>query len=128
LIGYDLDLRRATPGGRITVTLYWQALVDIPLDLHVFVHLESADGDPPGVWGQSNGTPACGLSPTHTWKASHMVADRRTFTIKPDTPRGDYIILAGMYLPENGARLDMRDGDGNAIGDAVRLTTFSIRR
>ena len=128
LIGYDLDLRRATPGGRITVTLYWQALVDIPLDLHVFVHLESADGDPPGAWGQSNGTPACRLSPTHTWKASHMVADRRTFTIKPDTPRGDYVILAGMYLPENGARLDMRDGDGNSIGDAVRLTTFSIRR
>ena len=30
LIGYDLDLRRATPGGRIALTLYWKALIDIP--------------------------------------------------------------------------------------------------
>jgi len=128
LIGYDLDLRRAAPGGRIAVTLYWKALVDIPLDLHVFVHLESADGDPPGVWGQSNGTPACGLSPTHTWKAGHVVADRRTFIIKPDTPPGNYAILTGMYLPEGGARLDVRDAAGNPVGNSVRLTTVSIHK
>jgi hypothetical protein len=128
LTGYDLDLRRATPGGRITVTLYWEALVDIPLDLHVFAQLESANGDPPGVWGQSNGTPACGLSPTHTWKAGDMVADRHTFTVKPDTLPGDYVILTGMYLPDNGTRLDVRDADGNPVGNAVQLTTLSIRR
>jgi hypothetical protein len=128
LIGYDIDLRRAAPGGRVTVTLYWKALVDIPLELHGFAQLESANGDPPGVWGQSNGTPACGLSPTRDWKAGHVVADRRTFTVKADTPPGDYIILAGMYLPQNGTRLDVCDGDGNAIGDAVRLTTLTIRR
>ncbi len=128
LIGYDLDLRRAAPGGRIAVTLYWKALVDIPLDLHVFVHLEGADGDPPGVWGQSNGTPACGLSPTHTWKAGHVVADRRTFTVKPDTPPGNYAILTGMYLPEGGARLDVRDAAGNPVGNSVRLTTVSIHK
>jgi 4-amino-4-deoxy-L-arabinose transferase-like glycosyltransferase len=128
LIGYDLDLRRATPGGRIAVTLYWKALVDIPVDLHVFVHLESANGAPPGVWGQSNGTPACGLSPTHGWKAGDVIADRRALAIKPDTPPGDYAILTGMYLPENGARLDVRDAGGNPIGNATRLTTLSIRQ
>jgi Dolichyl-phosphate-mannose-protein mannosyltransferase len=128
LIGYDIDLRRAAPGGRIAVTLYWKALVDIPLELHVFAQLESASGDPPGVWGQSNGTPACGRSPTRGWKAGHVVADRRVLIVRSDTPPGDYVILAGMYLPENGTRLDVRDGDGNPIGDAVRLTTLSIRR
>jgi hypothetical protein len=127
LIGYDLDLRRAMPGGRVAVTLYWKALVDIPLDLHVFVHLESSDEDLPGVWGQSNGAPACGLSPTRGWEAGHVIVDRRTLTIKPDTPPGDYVILTGMYLPENGTRLDMRDADGNPIGNAARLTTLSIR-
>jgi hypothetical protein len=126
LIGYDIDLRRATPGGRIAVTLYWKALVDIPLDLHAFVHLESAGGDPPGVWGQSNGTPACGLSPTRNWKAGHVVVDRRIFTIKPDTPPGDYAILTGMYLPESGTRLDVRDAAGNPAGNSARLTTISI--
>ena len=128
LIGYDLDLRRAAPGGRIVVTLYWKALVDIPVDLHVFVHLESADGGLPGVWGQSNGTPACGLSPTRGWKAGHMIADPRTLTIKPDTPPGDYVLLAGMYLPENGTRLDVRDAAGNPVGNSVRLTTVSIHK
>jgi hypothetical protein len=57
-----------------------------------------------------------------------VVADRRVLIVRSDTPPGDYVILAGMYLPENGTRLGVRDGDGNAIGDAVRLTTLSIRR
>jgi len=128
LIGYDLDLRRAVPGGRIAVTLYWKALVDIPVDLHVFVHLEGVNGDPPGVWGQSNGTPACGQSPTRDWKAGDVIADRRSFTIKADTPSGDYVILTGMYLPENGTRLDVRDAAGQPAGNAARLTTVSIHR
>ncbi len=110
------------------MTLYWKALVDIPLDLHVFVHLESANGNPPGVGGQSNGSPACGLSPTRGWKAGRVVADRRTLTIKPGTPPGDYALLTGMYLPENGTRLDARDAGGNPIGNSARLTTVSIHK
>jgi len=128
LIGYDLDLRRAVPGGRIAVTLYWKALVDIPVDLHVFVQLESASETPPGVWGQSNGTPACGQSPTRDWKAGDVIADRRSFTIKAGIPAGDYAVLTGMYLPENGTRLDVRDADGTPIGNSARLTTLSIHQ
>jgi hypothetical protein len=53
LIGYDVDTRRARPGGRVAVTLYWQAQAPIPQDYHVFVHLEgdTATGSTPGILG-----------------------------------------------------------------------------
>ena len=44
------------------------------------------------------------------------MADRRTLAIKPDTPPGDYAILTGMYLPDSGTRLDVRDAAGNPTG------------
>ena len=40
LIGYDLDTRRAYPGGRVPVTLYWQALTPFETSYQVFTHLD----------------------------------------------------------------------------------------
>ncbi|MCS7261540.1 MAG: glycosyltransferase family 39 protein, partial [Anaerolineae bacterium] len=49
LMGFELDTQRAYPEGRLTVTLYWQALSTPKEDYHVFVHL--AEGTT--VWAQS---------------------------------------------------------------------------
>ena len=49
LVGYDLDTRRAYAGGRVPVTLYSQALTEIPASYHVFAHL--ADESGPAVEG-----------------------------------------------------------------------------
>jgi hypothetical protein len=133
LVGYDIDLRRATPGGRMDVTLYWQALAKIPVDLHVFVHLEGLEGETEttgamGIWGQSDSTPGCRLYPTSGWNIGQTIVDRHIFPIKPDTPTGDYTVLAGMYSPKKGIGLDVWDEAGNPAGNFVKLTTVSIRR
>jgi 4-amino-4-deoxy-L-arabinose transferase-like glycosyltransferase len=129
LIGYDIDTRRAGPGGRIPVTLYWQAQAPIPEDYHVFVHLEGDEeaGGASGLWGQADGRPVCWTYPTYDWRPGQIIADQHAIHIKPDTPTGDYQILTGMYLPDTGARLNVLDEAGNPVANSVKLTTVPVR-
>jgi 4-amino-4-deoxy-L-arabinose transferase-like glycosyltransferase len=129
LIGYDVDTRRAWPGGRVAVTLYWQAQVPIADDYHVFVHLEGAGetGSAPPIWGQADGRPVCWTYPTFDWRPGQIIADQHAVNIKPDTPRGNYPLVVGMYLPDSGARLDVLDEAGEPLGNFMELTTVSIQ-
>ena len=129
LVGYDIDTRRAWPGGRIPVTLYWQAQTPISADYHVFVHLEGDDeaGITPGIWGQADGRPVCWTYPTFDWRPGQIIADQHAISIGPDTPPGDYPVLVGMYLPDTGIRLNTLDKAGNPVANSVKLTTVSIR-
>jgi len=128
LVGYALDTRRAGPGGRVSVTLYWQALSPIPEDYHVFVHLE---GDPqagsaPGIWGQADGRPVCWTYPTFDWRPGQIIADQHAVSIRPDTPPGAYPLLVGMYQPSTAERLEVLDEAGKPLANFVRLATVAI--
>jgi 4-amino-4-deoxy-L-arabinose transferase-like glycosyltransferase len=129
LIGYDVDTRRAWPGGRVAVTLYWQAQAAIADDYHVFVHMEGRGemGSEAAIWGQADGRPVCWTYPTFDWRPGQIIADQHAINIEPDTPRGDYQLIVGMYLPESGARLDVLDEGGQPVGNFVELTVVSIR-
>jgi hypothetical protein len=129
LVGYDVDSRRAGPGGRLAVTLYWQVQAPIPADYHVFVHLEG-DGtaaSPAGIWGQADGRPVCWTYPTFDWRPGQVIADQHAITLKTDTPPGDYPVLVGMYRPDTGLRLDVLDGAGQPVANFVKLATVEIR-
>jgi hypothetical protein len=129
LVGYDLDTSRAWPDGRLSVTLYWQAQKPISADYHVFVHLEGtqANGTRPGIWGQADGRPVCWSYPTFDWRPGQIIADQYAIHIQPDTPPGEYDILAGMYSPDTGKRLDVLDESGMPIRDFVKLATVSVQ-
>ncbi len=129
LVGYDLDTRRAWAGGRVSVTLYWQAQASLSEDYHVFVHLEALEeaGIAPGIWGQANGRPVCWTYPTFDWRPGQIIADQHAIAVKPDTPTGDYPILIGIYQPDTGARLDVLDEGGKPVANFVKLATVSIR-
>jgi hypothetical protein len=129
LVGYDLDTSRAWPDGRLSVTLYWQTEKRISADYHVFVHLEGGQesGTPPGIWGQADGRPVCWTYPTFDWRPGQIIADQYAIHIKPDTPAGEYAVLAGMYSPDTGKRLDVLDENGIAVRDFVKLTTVSVQ-
>lgn len=129
LVGYDVDTRRARPGGRVAVTLYWQAQAPITEDYHVFVHLEGDEetGNAPGIWGQADGRPVCWTYPTYDWRPGQIIADHHALTVKPNTPTGGYSVLVGMYLPESGTRLDILDEAGAPISNSLKLTTVPVR-
>ena len=129
LVGYDVDTRRAGPGGRLAVTLYWQVQSPVPADYHVFVHLEGdgTDASPAGIWGQADGRPVCWTYPTFDWRPGQIIADQHAITVKVDTPPGDYPVLVGMYRPDTGIRLDVLDGAGQPVTNFIKLTTVTTR-
>lgn len=122
LIGYDLDTRRAYPGGRVPVTLYWQALAQTPTSYQVFTHLESDSGP----IAQADGVPVCWSYPTDAWRPGQIIADQHAITLSPDIRPGDYPLEIGLYLPDTFERLDVLDAAGNPAGTSVTLTVISI--
>ncbi|MGD8806640.1 MAG: glycosyltransferase family 39 protein, partial [Chloroflexota bacterium] len=104
LLGYDLEAEDARPGGRVTVTLYWQALGPIERNYQVFVHLY--DGE---LWAQHDGAPACAIWPTTRWEPGQIVADPHIVKLPAEMPDGPMPVLVGLYdlltedrLPVNG--------------------------
>ena len=124
LIDYDIRLAEPRPGGRLGVTLTWQAQRAIPVDLDVFVHLE--DQAQARVWAQSNGQPACGRWPTSTWPLEDPVTDPHILIIDPATPPGVYSLIAGMYLPQENRRVPIFDETGQPVAESIELATVSL--
>ncbi|MBI1879421.1 MAG: glycosyltransferase family 39 protein [Chloroflexi bacterium] len=122
LIGYDLDTRRAYPGGRIPVTLYWQALTPISTSYQVFTHLEGKSGPV----AQADGVPVCWSYPTDAWRPGQIIADQHTIQLSPDVPAGDYPLLVGLYRADTFARLDVLNEAGAPIDNSVTLTPVKI--
>jgi len=128
LVGFDLDISRAEPGGRVTVTLFWRPLVSLTDDLHVFVHLaspENAAGEPM-TWAQADGRPVCWSYPTFDWRPGQIIADHHSVALPNDLPQGDYELRVGMYAPETGIRLDVLAEDGTPLANFVDLAEVSI--
>jgi hypothetical protein len=117
LLGYDLDEEEADPGGRLTVTLYWQALAPIERNYQVFVHLY--DGE---LRAQHDGAPACAIWPTTRWEPGQIVADPHIVELPVEMPAGPAPVWVGLYDLLTEERLPV-DGDP---GGALRLTEAVI--
>jgi 4-amino-4-deoxy-L-arabinose transferase-like glycosyltransferase len=121
LLGYDLDTRRAVPGGELELKLYWQCLSEMDISFHIFVHLETDR-----IWGQGDSMPNCGHHPTTAWRPGEQVADPYVVTIDPSTPPGEYPLLVGMYELDTWRRLPVVNGARAVVGDSVHVATVAI--
>lgn len=117
LLGYDLAAEDARPGGRVTVTLYWQALGPMERNYQVFVHLY--DGE---LWAQHDGAPACAIWPTTRWEPGQIIADPHIVELPAELPAGSMPVLVGLYDLVTEDRLPV-NGDP---GGALRLTEVAI--
>jgi Dolichyl-phosphate-mannose-protein mannosyltransferase len=124
LAGYDAW----ETNGSLVLTLFWEAVQAPHDELHVFVHVEGGpDGSgPAGVWGQSDGVPSCGGSPTGTWQAGDRIVDRRVITPAANAAAGSYSLIAGLYRPGAGERLPVLDETGNPVGDSAVLEPVAL--
>jgi hypothetical protein len=123
LIGYDLDTRRAEPGGRVPVTLYWQALAKMQTSYQIFTHLEGGSGPV----AQADGVPVCWTYATDTWRPGQIIADQHAILLPVDIPPGQYPLEVGLYLPATLERLDLIDIAGNPAGTSLTLTLVEIK-
>jgi hypothetical protein len=121
LVGYDLD---CDPNAiACSVQLHWEALAAMDRDYTVFVHLVGADGD---IVTQDDLPPGDPFFGTSTWLPGVQVLDRHLLTSTASVPGGEYTIVAGLYYRPTEERLPAVDGQGNPVGDALPLATFSL--
>jgi hypothetical protein len=108
-------------GGKVDVTLCWQADRYLASNYTVFVHLLAPDGKPVS---QHDGPPTDeeGEYPTLLWEPGETVRDVHAVPVPPGLPPGEYQLVAGMYLPATGQRLGAGSGS-----DTVSLGTLTIR-
>jgi len=121
LLGHDLAQATGDEKDEYQVTLYWQATDWMDRNYTVFVHLTGPDG---AIATQSDGPPGDPFFPTSTWLPGEAVADLHVLTLPAEAPPGSYSLLVGVYYAPTDERLQAVDGQGNPLGDAVRLATI----
>jgi hypothetical protein len=118
LLSYQLDTSRVEAGGKVSLTLYWQALREMDESYTVFTHLIDEANQ---TWGQKDNLPASGTFPTSEWREGEVVEDSYVIPVQTDAPQGTYRIKVGMYDPQTMQRLPVLGGEGQVQGDSVLL-------
>jgi 4-amino-4-deoxy-L-arabinose transferase-like glycosyltransferase len=122
LLGFDLA-GQPRPGQGLQLILFWQALAPMDQDYMVFVHLVGKQGK---IWTQRDSQPVSGFYPTYQWEPGEFVRDPYDLAIPEEIPAGEYTLIVGIYQPETGQRLTVLGGDGQVLGDSVRLQTLLV--
>ncbi len=120
LVGYDLATSRVAPGETMDLILYWQPNETTGERLTVFVHLVDEQGV---IIGQSDQEPASGSRPTSSWLPDEFIADRHSVRVQNNALLGPATLLVGLYDRATGQRVPWVNGEGQVIGDALRLPT-----
>ena len=123
LVGYRLDRRAASPGEKLMLTLYWQALQPIAEDYTVFTHIL---GEHESIWAHKDSQPQSGAAPTSSWQTGTLIEDQYELLLRTDTPPDVYEVEVGMYLPESGERLGILGELGRLDADRVVLTPVRV--
>ena len=115
LRGYDLVGTSADHSQPYTLTLYWEALNQQPLEMNytVFTHLLDKDGK---VIAQHDGMPASGNEPTSSWIKGQIVTDRHALVFPEDSNyAGSATLEVGLYDPLTFQRLTLSNGDDHFV-------------
>jgi hypothetical protein len=122
LLGYDLPVQKAAPGGQLEITLYWEVLAPMEQDWSVFVHLnDPVIGAPVAQRDMYLGQ---GLQPTSLLTPGQQVRNRYVVQVAGTTYSPTQAeLVVGMYSFETGERLHTVDG-----ADAVFLAPISVAR
>ncbi len=118
LLGYDVNVERAAPGGELYLRLFWKCRAPMTTSYKVFVHLLDAHDE---IRGQQDSVPGNWTLPTTGWVAGEYIVDDYAMPIDADAPAGDYRVAVGMYDAETGTRLTVYDENGAAVGNKVIL-------
>jgi hypothetical protein len=121
-LGYDLEAE-AKPGGRLRLTLYWQALSTTDTSYMVFVHLLDARGE---ILAQGDSLPGQGSLPTTGWMAQEVIVDRHEISLPADLASGSYTLMVGLYDPLSGERLPAYHEEGQPVGDKANLGPVEV--
>lgn len=121
LLGYDVDLDNAYPGGDVTVTLYWKALKPFDQNYQAFVHLYDDE-----LVGQHDGMPSCDTKPTTGWVPGQIIVDPHLIPVPEDVSVGKLQVVTGLYNLITQERLQTPNNNDSLIKlQAIRIKALA---
>jgi len=124
LLGYELDLARATPGQFIPLTLYWRPLAEMNTDYTVGISLLGPDGDP---YGQVAAYPGHGNYPTSIWNEGEVIEDTYSVRVNPRFPAPSLArIYVALYTYPQEEHLPVLDPEGTQAASAATFGELPV--
>ncbi len=111
-LGWGISRRRAGPGERIHVSLWWQAQGQPGGDYALSIFLSDEEEN---RFGELHRQPLDGDYPTSRWTTGEIVRDRFDYPIPPETPPGRYRLLVRVFDMETGEYLPLVGDSGESI-------------
>ena len=109
LLGYSDTPGPLLPGNDLTVNLFWQALPGAAgADLSAFVQLLDRDGQVATGWEG----PPVPWRPVGDWQPGELVRSQHTLRLPATLPAGRYALVAGLFDPASGERLQAAQRSG----------------
>jgi uncharacterized membrane protein len=105
LLGYNLPVLTAMPGGAIPLDLFWRSRGDSLEDYVVFTQLVDGEGR---VLAAQESAPVDGSYSTALWARGEIVRDQRELAIAANVPGGEYALMVGLYHAASGERLRVK--------------------
>ncbi len=130
LLGYDLSSERLRAGDTLTVKAYWYALKETDINFSSFLQLSSD-----GTQVARIDKPHPGERPVREWwRPAGYIIDSYDLWLPRDLPAGEYELIIGLYACElrptddcdNLYRPEVRDGNGDLIGDRIPLASIRV--
>jgi hypothetical protein len=122
LYQWQVNETQLQPCQRLELETWWQTAA--PLDENYSLTMVLADESGNGILN-ADGSPADIL--TGLWQPGQFYLDERSLALPCDLPPGEYPLLTGIYQPETGERLPVRDSSGNPREGLLYLTTIQVR-
>ena len=121
LLGYDVSGTVANAGDTINLTLYWKAQDDLEINYQVFTHVFGPDG----LVAQSDKLNP-GDFPTGRWPEDKYVRDEHQILLPADLPTGQYKVVVGAWVQNDGWRLPLLDEQEQQLGDSFPLFILDV--
>ncbi|MEA3341420.1 MAG: hypothetical protein U9R15_15755, partial [Chloroflexota bacterium] len=124
LRGWKLGETALHPGASLTVTLAWEAMMELSDRYVVFVHMLSPDV----MLAAQHDVPLVESLPPSDWSPGITFSYPTAITLPDDLPSGDYHLLVGVYLWPSLERLPVLENVEGAEMRAVELGKVRIEK
>jgi 4-amino-4-deoxy-L-arabinose transferase-like glycosyltransferase len=124
LLGYTAPAPAPFERGQTyDVVTHWRVDAQPQRDGKLFLHVLSADGKPVS---QDDNAPFRGERSTLTFRPGDGIDQVHRIALPVDLPAGEYVLWAGVYNSDDGARWPAQQDGQPALNDLVRLGSFTL--
>jgi hypothetical protein len=124
IVSAEVNKSPVSPGGKIELTTYFEALKSTDRDWRVFLHIDRRGG-PYRIHGDHD--PADGRYQTSLWRKGEIIKDAFTKRVPVDAPSGTYDAWLGFYIKNDRMKFSGGDKARHDGDNRIRVGTLTVK-